>query len=422
MNSTVAPRTLIDSERLKADIPELAEIGRDPAGGITRLAYSAEEARARRWLADRFAQLDLAVQIDAAGNLIARRAGTDATAPVLTGSHVDTVPQGGRFDGAAGALAALEVARTLDEENVTTRRPIEFVVFAAEESPRFTAAHRFGSRAMAGQVSSEDADALVDDDGITVTQAMTQRGLAPERLADARRRPGDIAAFLELHIEQGTTLAQAGIPVGIVTSIAGTRRYRITLDGQPAHSGGTPMDARQDALAAGAEVVLAMEQIATEIGGTLVGTVTMLTVTPNAMNVVPGRSVLGVDIRDTTTATIDEAGRRLIEAIEAICDRRRVTPTIRQIRDTAPMQLSERIQRAVDASAARAGIPIKRVSSHTGHDVISLSDITDVGMIFVRNPSGRSHSPDESVQWDDLALATQVLLETMLTLAGDVDG
>lgn len=411
-------RPHIDGTQLRADVQGLAEIGGEPDGGVTRLAYSEEEARARQWMADQYAQLGLQVRVDIAGNLLARREGREDVASVMTGSHVDTVPHGGRFDGAAGSLAALAVARAMQGSEVATRRPIEFVVFAAEESPRFRAGHRFGSRAMAGQVTAQDAVALVDSQGVTLAEAMRRVGLDPQRLTEARRERGALAAFVELHIEQGTRLQRAGVPVGIVTSITGTRRYRIDLTGRADHSGGTPMGQRRDALLAAAEVVLAMERIAIEVGGDLVGTVTMLTVEPNAMNVVPGRAVLGVDLRDLKTESIEAATARLMEALDEIGERREVVASVQCLRDTSPLLLSAQVQEVSEEGANRVGIPTRHVGSLSGHDATSLSALTDVGMIFVRNPSGNSHSPAERVEWDDLTAATQVLLETVLKLAG----
>jgi len=411
------PRLQINAQRLRSTLVELAKIGGEPEGGVTRLAYSQEEAQARTWIIDRLAEIGLAARLDAAGNVRAVRAGQTNAPTIMIGSHVDTVPHGGRFDGAAGTIAALEVMRTVQEANLSTTRPIEFVVFAAEESPRFQAGNRFGSRAMAGQVTAEDAFRLVDDKGITLGAAMQAVGLDPVQLERARRTVGEIAAFIELHIEQGTILAEANSPVGIVTRVIGTRRYRIELTGRADHSGGTPMGARRDALAAAAEVVLAVEKIANGIGGSLVGTVTTLQVEPNAMNVVPGQTVLGIDLRALEVSELDAASEQILETVNTISQRRRIQPCVQLLRDTAPISLSERIQAVLQTAAARAAIPVRLVPSHTGHDAISLNDLTDTGMIFVRNPTGQSHSPAESVEWSDYAAATQLLLESVLLLA-----
>jgi hydantoinase/carbamoylase family amidase len=410
----------INADRLKADISTLARIGSEADGGVTRLAYSAEEARARDWIAERLVALDLAPRLDAAGNLIASLPGKRKLAPVMTGSHVDTVPHGGRFDGAAGSIAALEVVRTVHEAGIVTERPIEMVVFAAEESPRFKAVSRIGSRSMAGQMTVEKTRGLVDSNGVSLFQAMQQLGLDPERLPEARRARGEIEAFVELHIEQGTVLAKAGIPLGAVTDIVGNRRYLIRVEGQADHSGGTPMTTRRDALAAAAEVVLTMERLATDHRGTLVGTVTTLDVEPNALNVVPGSTTLGVDIRDMQAEPIERVADQFLQAVDAICARRNLTFTVQLLRDTAPIPLSERVLETTETAAALAGLPFQRVPSHTGHDAASLASITDIGMIFVRNPTGKSHSPAESIQFDDLTAATQVLLGTVLTLGDSI--
>ena len=408
---------LVNADRLKADISALARIGAEADGGVARLAYSAEETSARDWIAERLAALGLHPRLDAAGNLSASLLGKQKVAAVMTGSHVDTVPHGGRFDGAAGTIAALEIARTVQEAGIVTERPIEIVVFAAEESPRFKAASRIGSRSMAGQVTVEETRELVDSNGVSLFQAMQQVGLNPERLPEARRSPGEIEAFVELHIEQGTALAEAGIPVGAVTDIVGTRRYLITVEGRADHSGGTPMATRRDALAAAAEVVLTMERFATDHAGTLVGTVTTLDVEPNALNVVPGSTTLGVDIRDMHAESMEKIALQFLQAVDAICTRRSLSFTVQLLRDTPPIPLSERVLVTMESAAVLAVLPLQRVPSHTGHDAASLASITDIGMIFVRNPTGRSHSPAESIQFDDFTAATQVLLGTVLTLA-----
>ncbi len=410
----------INAVRLKRNIIALSEIGGQPNGGVTRLAYSIQEKQAREWVAARFQECGLPVRLDAAGNLFAHLRGRFPLPLVMTGSHVDTVPNGGHFDGAAGTLAALEVGNTLREAGFKPVNSIEFAVFAAEESPRFKAGNRFGSRALVGQVGPADAELLTDENGITLAQAMCALELDPALLPTAQQRHGAIKAFLELHIEQGTELQALGIPVGVVTRVAGTRRYQIEVWGRADHSGGTPMHARQDALAAASQIILEIERAANEIGGSLVETVTTLSVEPNAMNIVPGKVVLGVDMRDIHCDALDRATLALFESVDSVAQQRGVAATITVLRETAPIKLAPHLCDAMREAGARAGIPTALVPSHTGHDAISMSAITDSGMIFVRNPGGKSHSPAECVEWDDLALATQLLLETIVSLTEKV--
>jgi hydantoinase/carbamoylase family amidase len=410
----------INAERLKANTIALSEIGGQPNGGVTRLAYSIQEKQAREWVAARFQECGLPVRLDAAGNLFAHLGGRFPSPVVMTGSHVDTVPNGGRFDGAAGTLAALEVANTLCQARFKPIYSIEFVVFAAEESRRFKAGNRFGSRALVGQVGPADAERLVDENGVTLAQAMRSLELDPALLPTAQQSHGDIKAFVELHIEQGTELQALGIPVGVVTRVTGTRRYQIEVRGRADHSGGTQMHARQDALAAAAQIILEIERAANEIGGSLVETVTTVSVEPNAMNIVPGKVVLGVDIRDIHGDALDRATRALFETVDSVAQQRGVATTITVLRETAPIELAPHLWDVMREAGARAGIPTALVPSHTGHDAISMSAIMDAGMIFVRNPGGQSHSPAECVEWDDLALAAQLLLETIVSLAENV--
>ncbi|HZQ08023.1 MAG TPA: hydantoinase/carbamoylase family amidase [Anaerolineae bacterium] len=248
-------------------------------------------------------------------------------------------------------------------------------MFAAEESPRFKAGNRFGSRALVGRVSVTDAYRLQDENGVTLAQAMRQVGLDPDSLALAQTQHSAIGAFIELHIEQGTALQALGIPVGVVTSLTGTRRYQVEIIGRADHSGGTPRHARRDALAAAAQIILDVERAAHDIGGSLVATVTTLHLEPNAMNVVPGMVRLGIDVRDIQTDTLERATEALRHTLKQVAQQRGVETTLTMLRNTPPTQLSPRLRAAIAEAGARAGIPTVEVPSHTGHDVISMSAI-----------------------------------------------
>lgn len=407
----------VDPDRFGRRWDALAAIGRDPAGGWTRLAYSAEEAAARELVGGWLAEAGLAVRTDAAGNLRARTAAADPAAPVvLTGSHLDTVPGGGRWDGALGVVAAVEAVTAL--AGVRTARPVEVVAFAAEESPRFRqSAYRFGSRAMAGLVGPPDAASLADDDGITVAAAMRALGLDPDRLDEARIDPASVHALVELHIDQGRTLSTLDRPVGVVTAVTGSRRTRLEVLGRADHSGAARMADRRDALAAAAELVLAAERAAL-LGPDLVATVGWLRVEPGAVSVVPGRVELTLDLRSVSEPVLLAGASTVDAAFRDVAARRDVALTATPIRDVRPVAMDAGVRAAITAAAASAGVPVADVPSHAGHDAGTLAPLVPTGMVFVRNASGRSHSPAEDVDWPDAVAGAEVLTATLLRLAG----
>lgn len=412
----------ISRERIASDLEELAAITATPGEGVTRLAFTAEDIRARdlagRWLEG----AGLRVRVDGAGNLIGRRAGADDQAPVvLCGSHLDSVLHGGRFDGTVGVLGALEVMRALAATGIRTKVSLEVVAFAAEESARFgQTAHRFGSRAMAALVAPDTAEQARDAAGMTLADAMRSCGLDPHHVAAARRTPEEIGAYVELHIEQGDILARAGRPVGAVTCITGTTRLRAELEGSADHSGTTPMPARRDALAGAAEIILGVERIAAIPGGSLVATVGTINAEPNSISVVPGRVAIGVDVRDMLGPPREQAVAEIRALILEVAERRRLHAVMRTSRDDSPTPLSAHIQELTVEACAACGIGCMRVPSHSGHDATSISAIAETGMIFLRNVSGRSHSPAEQVELADIVLGVRALAGTLLRLAGVV--
>jgi N-carbamoyl-L-amino-acid hydrolase len=410
----------VNLDRLLADLEAFAAIGGDGQGGVTRLAFSAADQLARRLFQDKLAAADLRVHEDAIGNVFGRRKGrTDALPPVLLGSHLDSVPGGGRFDGPLGVLSALETIRMLDDARAETRRPIEIVCFAAEESSRFGSG-TLGSKAVAGKLTPEMLEALRDADGQTLAEALRDCGLFPDRLAEACRRPGDYHAYLELHLEQGAVLEHAGIPVGLVTGIAAPTRFRVTYTGRADHSGATPMGLRRDALVAGADLVLSVRRTVLRHGSpTSVGTVGVLRVQPGAMNVIPGQASLGIDLRD-----IDgEAKRRVAQKVRAaarrIARKWRLDVSVETLTDESPVPLSARIRQISAAACQACGVPCLELPSGAGHDAMCLAEIAETGMLFVRCREGVSHNPAEFVDPQDIAAGAAVLAETALRLADE---
>ncbi len=408
----------VNLDRLLADLEAFAAIGGDGQGGVTRLAFTAADQSARRLLQEKLAAAGLAVRVDAIGNVFGRRRGReDGLPPVLLGSHLDSVPNGGRFDGPLGVLSALEAVRMLEDARRETRRPLEVVCFAAEESSRFGSG-TLGSKAVVGKLAPGMLEALRDADGRTLAEALRECGLSPDRLGDVRRRPGDYHAYLELHLEQGAVLEHAGVPVGLVTGIAAPTRFRVTYTGRADHSGATPMPLRRDALVAAADLVLAVRRTVLRHGSpTSVGTVGVLRVQPGAMNVIPGQASLGIDLRD-----IDgEAKRRVARKVRAAAGRMarkwRLDVSVETLADESPVPLPERIRKVSAAACQAGGISFLELPSGAGHDAMYIAEVAETGMIFVRCREGISHNSAEFVEPRDIAAGAAVLAETALRLA-----
>lgn len=409
----------IRQERIKTDFARIAACGRLENGGVTRLAFSAADLQARQYLHQAMLAADLRVSVDAAGNMRGRRDGLSDLSPVMLGSHLDTVPNGGHYDGVIGVLAALEVIRALDDEGVATRRPIEVVNFSAEESSRFGVA-TLGSKALVGALGPDDFGRLTDQDGVSVRQALADAGYGREASASPQLAVGDVHAFLELHIEQGPVLEQARCPVGIVTAIAAPTRFRVTVTGRADHSGTTPMALRRDALAGAGEIVLGVERIAShEAGSSTVGTVGYLWVQPGAMNVVPERVELGIDLRDIDSAAKRNAVRQVTELMDAVAARRGLQIDYEKLCDDEPVQLSQKVTERLEQIAAAADIPVMKLHSGAGHDAMNLARITNVGMIFVPSVAGISHNIAEKSRMEDICRGAELLLRATVDLADE---
>lgn len=407
----------VDRQRILSGLRTFARIGYSPDGGINRLAFSRADRQARQVLLHRMRSLGLEPRVDAFGNVFGRLpvAWEPALPPVLVGSHLDTVPGGGRFDGAAGVVAALEVVAALRQHGVVPRRPVEVVSFACEESSRFGRG-TLGSALVAGTVEPEEILRLRDARGLTVRQVLELVGLAPDRLATVRRQAGDYTAYLELHIEQGRVLEEAGARLGIVEAIAAPTRFRLELVGRADHSGATPMPLRRDALAGAAEVILTVERLARETPG-VVGTVGTIRIEPGAINVVPGRAELGIDVRSSdreTKATVVEA---LGREIEEIARRRGLERSLQTLTDEDPVALHPALAGLLERCAQARGLPALRMVSGAGHDAMQMARICPSGMVLVPSREGISHSRQEWTPPDDIVLGTQILLDAVLHLA-----
>ncbi|HSB69809.1 MAG TPA: Zn-dependent hydrolase [Candidatus Methylomirabilis sp.] len=404
--------------RLMADLETFSAIGGDGKGGVTRLAFTPPDRSARRLFQEKLTQAGLVVRVDAIGNVFGRRGGREqGLPPVLLGSHLDSVPDGGRFDGPLGVLSALEVIRMLSDGRVETRRPIEVVCFAAEESSRFGSG-TLGSKAVVGKLRPDMLGALRDAEGRTLAEVLRECGLSPDSLGEVRRQPGAYHAYLELHLEQGAVLEHAGIPVGLVTGIAAPTRFRVSYTGRADHSGATPMGLRRDALVAAADLVLSVRRIVLAHGSpTSVGTVGVLRVQPGAMNVIPGQVSLGIDLRDIDAEAKRRVAKKVAAAARRIARKWKAEVSVETVTDESPVPLSERVRQIGAAACQACGVPCMELPSGAGHDAMYIAEIAETGMIFVRCREGISHNPAEFVDPQDAAAGAAVLAETTLRLA-----
>lgn len=402
---------------LNADLEALAKIGRDPNGGNTRLAYSAADLEARRWFVERLEATGLRARMDAAGNVIGRLEASIAGAErraVMVGSHLDTVPNGGPLDGALGVLAGVEVARRLLASGAPRRCAYEVIAFSDEEG-RFSP--YVGSRAMTGTLDYARVPRMRDATGMLLVEAMHGAGLSVDRLRDAARPAEEVAAYLELHIEQGPVLERQGIDIGVVTGIVGQVRFSIKFHGRPDHAGTTPMDCRRDAFAAAAAYATELRRLVIEQGGgTAVMTVGIVEVLPGAGNVVPALAQLGLEIRDLDHGRLARLAALAENEALASGARHDVTAEVRRIYETAPTPLHEQLRDVIDATAATLGLSRLALHSGAGHDAQIMAPYVPSGMIFIPSKGGRSHCPEEETDWGDVDHGVDVLYGAVATL------
>jgi N-carbamoyl-L-amino-acid hydrolase len=394
---------VLDGERLLADLDALARIGRLPDGALDRVAYGAADQEGRAWVAAQMRALGMSVHTDSAGNTIGRYDGAADLPPIALGSHTDSVPHGGAYDGALGVVAALACVRTLHTAGVRLRHPIELINFAAEEATM--AGGTTGSQAMAGLFDPAIVDRAAWD-GRPVREHLQAAGLDPTTITAARRAPGSLAAYLELHIEQGDILTTAATPIGIVTGFVGIRRYAVTFPGYANHAGTTPMHRRQDALVAAAPFVTFVHDLAVEHG--IVATIGTLTVHPGAPNVIPGRVDLIVETRGLDAAVLDQVAAALAERARA------AGATFATVVSKPPVPADPSVVGALIAACGTLGLASLAMPSGAGHDAMCMATICPQAMIFVPSQGGVSHSPDEYTTPEDCVGGARVLLAGLL--------
>jgi N-carbamoyl-L-amino-acid hydrolase len=408
----------IDHARLTRRLGELARFGALPGGGVTRSCWSPAHEEARRWLLGEMRAAGLTAWVDGAGNVFGATAADRFAAErpmVLTGSHIDTVPEGGTLDGALGVLAGLECLHTIVERNAAARRPLAVAAWSDEEG-RY--GNLFGSRAFCGLLDVARIPEMAAVDGEKLVDVMRRAGFDPARVPEARAPKGAVAAYVELHIEQGPRLEEAGIEIGIVQAIVGVRRSRIVFHGQADHAGTTPMARRRDAFLGAAEYALrAREHVVTRGSEVSVTNVGVVSVHPGTSNIVPGRAELVHEMRDPDAAVLERLWTECRDIAERVAADRQLRVEVRPLSATVPALCAPGIQATTEAVCAKLGFSTRRLYSAAGHDAQNLAAVTEAGMIFIPSVGGKSHRTDETSDPRAIERGANVLLHTLLTLA-----
>jgi N-carbamoyl-L-amino-acid hydrolase len=394
----------VNGARVNERLGVLSQFGRNPQGGVTRLAYTEPDRQARASIMEWMRAAGLDARIDLAGNVIGRRAGSDASLrPLVFGSHVDSVPEGGNYDGNLGSLAAIEVAQVLAEQRVTLRHPMEVVVWANEEGGLY------GSRAVSGQLTSAEL-ANVSRSGKTIRDGIRFLGGDPDRLDEVRRQRGAIAGYFELHIEQGGTLEATHTSIGIVEGIVGIRQWEVTVTGFANHAGTTPMDRRQDALLATARFVEMVNRVVRGEPGRQVGTVGRIQAFPGAPNVIPGQVICSLELRDLDEAKITRLHERILSEAKAIGEATGTTFAYKPLHTNVAAPSDSRMRTLVADSAGALSLSMRAMPSGAGHDAQAMAQLGPMGMIFIPSIGGISHSPKEYSTPEDIVRGADVLL------------
>ena len=416
-------KATVNKRRLMRDLNAVGRIGIGSHGAVTRLVFSVKELRSRQLLIHLMRQAGLKIHIDAIGNIFGRLDGANPKAPaVLAGSHLDTVIHGGKYDGPVGVIGALEAVRTIQENNIAFRSPLEVVCFVGEESSRFGFS-TLGSSLVAGEVRPKDLTNAVDQQGTKLADVLASLGISRRNLGAIKRNPNGLKAYLELHIEQGPILEAKKKRIGLVTAIAAPSRFRVVFTGQADHSGTTPMEMRKDALVASAQLIEYVEKTCRKFSsmakGRVVGTVGAMRIEPGVINAVPGKAELSVDIRGITARSKDHVATMVKQKAGAIARARGIGVAILPIREEHPVALDKRLLRVTKDICDEKGLDYEIMPSGAGHDAMQMAKITPAGMIFVPSTRGISHNPLEWTDPEDICLGAQLLMETMIRVANN---
>lgn len=413
----------ISLPRLRANIEALSAFGRNPDGqGITRGCWSPPHEEARAWLIGKMKAAGLTTWVDAAGNTFGRLAGgaggrlAGDGPTVMTGSHIDTVPQGGPLDGALGVLAGLECLETTREAGAKTKRPLTLAAWSDEEG-RYGGL--FGSRCFTGRIDPKKIPEIRAIDGDRLVDAMARAGFDALEAHTAKGDPRSLAAYVELHIEQGPHLEEARIPIGVVEGIVGIRRNRLTFIGQADHAGATPMARRKDSFLAAADYALrARDHVVRKGSGRSVTNFGHVEISPGVSNIVPARTVLLQEMRELDPRILARLDRECLALARASAKRRGCRLRVEPLSRSESVRCAPRVMRAVERACATLGLRYRQMPSAAGHDAQNLAHVTDAGMLFIPSMGGRSHRPDEMSHWKDIERGANVLLHTLLDLAG----
>jgi N-carbamoyl-L-amino-acid hydrolase len=406
----VLPLLSVNGDRLNHSLAQLAEIGKLPNGGVSRVAFTTEDLLARQLVQSWMIEAGMTVRTDAAGNIIGKYAGRrDGAAALATGSHIDTVPVAGRYDGCLGVLAGIEVVRVLNDNSLRLDHPIEVIVFTDEECTVL------GCKAMAGEVVN-DPEYYHRNDGTPIQTCLEKIGGDWSKIATAKRDRTEVAAFVELHVEQGGVLESTGAQIGVVKGIVGQYRFAVTVTGRPNHAGTTPMNMRKDALIAASQVVLAVNKLGTETPGEQVATVGYFNVSPNAVNIVPGQVDLKIDLRDLSQENLEDLISRMEQEFKAIATATQTEIVMRQALHVLPTLSAPTILDTIVQVCEEMGLSYCHLPSRAGHDAQEIGRFTDMGMIFVPSRAGISHAEDEYTSPEQCTQGANMLLQTFLKL------
>ncbi len=413
---------MINLERLEKEIVEVSKFGKLPDRGITRLAYSVEEKEARDYVKALMVDIGMEIREDAVGNIFGKINGTEDLTSVTSGSHLDSVPLGGYYDGTLGVMCALEAIRSIKENNIAHKRPLELIIFSCEESSRFNMA-TMGSKVITGKLDLEKIKELKDKNNISIYEAAKDFGCDVDNLESAKLKKDEFYSYIELHIEQGPVLENKEIPVGIVTGIASPIRYELTITGRADHSGATPMSMRKDALVCASKITIGVEEIASnKAGDTVVATVGFANAIPGVLNVIPGKVTLGIDIRDINKDNLIKASDLIRKLIDDTVKEDNLSYELKEISKDYPTTLNKEIIEVIEEESNNLGIKSMRLPSGAGHDAMHMVKVSKyTGMIFIPCKEGISHNVAEEVNMDDVYKATKVLATSLVNLANRVD-